>query len=166
MKIYKIYKIIDNTTNKPIYIGCTSQTLNKRLWQHNHDVQSQVYKHFISKGNNNLRIELITKKQCTSSQAIKLEEIFTYIYGYGFKICNYNAGSIMFEDNNTEPLYDSIHFILNEFLENTLPITESAFTEIISCIAKILNYPLHQITKETLLELDDICCEKICNEDY
>lgn len=166
MKNYKIYKIVNQNNEKPIYIGCTSQQLNRRLWQHNHDVKSQVYNQFVSKGENNLRIELILEKECTTAQAMKMEELITYIYGKNYPLCNHNAGGSFYENNLDEPLYDSIHTILFEMIHNENFFTKEFFEEVAQCIANILNYELNEITNTALLEMDDICCEMICNEDF
>ena len=161
LKEYHFYKIIDSTTNQPIYIGCTSQQLNRRFWQHNHDIKSAVYNNYVLKENKNLSIKEISltiNKQFNYSICLKYEELLTYIYGYSYKLCNHNAGNLFYQDLNDSILYQKIHDFLFHLIEKEISICDiSDYNEIISCIQKICS------TNETdLNQLDDIICERIC----
>jgi hypothetical protein len=75
LKVGKIYKIIDNT-NGNIYIGSTTETLNRRLSKHKFDYNRYLngkYRHITSFDiikNNDFRIELI--KYVIYKEKIKL----------------------------------------------------------------------------------------------
>ncbi len=166
MKNYQFYKIVDLNTNKPIYIGCTSQLLNRRFWQHNHDVKSAVYNEYVLKGEKNLSIfpiSLQINKEYNYSICLKYEEELTYIYGYSYKLCNHNAGNLFYQNLDDIVLFQKVHDFLFHLIEKEISICDiSDYNEIISCIQKICS------TNETDLNiLDNICCEQICElEDY
>lgn len=69
-KKIKIYKIIDNETNKVVYVGKTSQKIKKRFSQHRNDkIRFKKYKYLQE---HDCRIELIT--QCDTSLLAKQAE--------------------------------------------------------------------------------------------
>lgn len=161
MKNYQFYKIVDLNTNKPIYIGCTSQLLNRRFWQHNHDVKSAVYNEYILKGEKNLSIfpiSLQINKEYNYSICLKYEEELTYIYGYSYKLCNHNAGNLFYQNLDDIVLFQKVHDFLFHLIEQEISIiNKNDYNEIVSCIQKICS------TNETdLNQLDDIICERIC----
>lgn len=174
---YQFYKIIDTNKN-PIYIGCTSQLLNRRLWQHNHDYNSQVYKAYNNKGIENFQIIPIELNKChnefTHSEALHYEQLLTYNYGFNYQLCNFNAGNSFYHNYNDEKLFEYTHQLLFDIMEQHIQIGYNSYSEIIYNCAKICEYDINISTvnnyvssidnKLELLikELDDICCEKLC----
>lgn len=160
MSQYKFYKIIHK---EPIYIGCTTQKLNKRLWQHFNDRNSSVYSTYIANGIDDLSIERIYLEYnngttMTKSDALNIEEILTYIYGTQYALCNFNAGNRLFDKVNDDKLYSYIMFLLQNLMDGYIKIDETHYNEIIKIIANIFE------TENSDLEyLFNCCCEKLCS---
>lgn len=158
MNQYKFYKI---TYKEPIYIGCTTQKLNKRLWQHFNDNNSSVYQEYIAKGIVDLSIERIylthtDKFHMTKSMALYIEEILTYIYGTKYILCNYNAGNRLFDKVNDDKLYSHIMFLLQNLIDGYIKIDEMHQKEILQIIADVF-----ETNDIDINNLFDCCCEKI-----
>lgn len=181
MSTYNFYKVINN--QKPVYIGCTSQKLNRRLWQHNHDYNSQVYKAYVAKGEEDLSIERIGLKTCrqemSHSMALHYELLLTYNYGFNYELCNFNAGNSFYHNHDDEILYQYTHELLFDIMENVISFDFDIYAEIILNCANICDYNIDYETirnyifdissnklEELLNELDNICCERLCESLY
>jgi hypothetical protein len=183
LKKYKIYKII--IENEIRYIGCTSQSLNKRLYQHSTDNNSQVYKNVFAK---NLNPEIYIKEipikykqngvyiDLPYITAYKYEEILTYVYGINNNLFNDNAGNIFYDNLNDLEVYTHIHSLLYDLLNNIIDINVSDLSEILIIVnnkfenifsPQEINLATHDISsqniKRILNNFNDLCTEKICD---
>src|SRR5574344_225073 len=185
MNQYKIYKIINFTTNEPVYIGCTRQSLNKRLYQHYTDSNSMVFKTYFAPTSKN-HIQIIIKefnmqyktKNGFSNDfdrqiGLHYEEILTYIYGFNHDLCNYNAGNFLYHNMDDIHIFQMVHSLLFDLINGIVTFEISELFEILTCIKQILFisedikdivYGIHQ-TKyiELLQKMDNLCCEELCD---
>lgn len=178
-KVYNVYKITYNGT--PIYIGCTSQGLNKRFYQHQTMKDSLVYQSYSSilSQLNISFINVLVKNDnvfstdiSNSKKAFELEELLTYIYGYNYKLVNINAGNRIYRKTNME-MFSKVHDFLYRLLECEYILNNETFVEIVWCIGNICGYymPKEYLEKivfnsearEALLKkIDDGCCALLC----
>lgn len=115
-KFYTIYRILSNISNKVIYIGVTSLTIEKRLYMHFHDPHSFLYK----KDKTDFRIEPITILYSDFISACKLEELFTREYlRNGFSLQNNKYGNVA-----SKELQKEINQAISKSLKGK-PFTES-----------------------------------------
>lgn len=186
MKTYRIYKILIDGNVK--YIGCTSQQLKKRYYQHCNDSNSQVYKNtFAHNISSTIDIQEINIKYKNNNVytnlpyviAYKYEEILTYIFGMDNELFNENAGNVFYDNRNDMELYTHIHMFLYDLQNKIIDIDFSDLSEILTIINKKLGMnisnndiktAIHSISSQKLNQIltqfDDCISNLICEDDY
>lgn len=141
MKIYKI--LLKNT---PIYIGCTSQSLQKRLMQHKTDRNSSVNLSLTPKELSELVIKQVDirikinyayTEDIPQSMVFILEETLTYIYGYTHKLLNVNAGNKAYYQYNDIKMFEHIHRLVWEMIEDRVTFGNEELLEICYMLCNI-----------------------------
>lgn len=178
--IYHIYQIIHN--NEIVYIGSTKQRLKDRLHQHKTKKGSTVFQTFHSKDIYIREIELrvITTKYGYAPprsyrRALRYEEMFTFIYGIKYPLCNENAGNVIYRENDINKINESVHIILNEILDVHIVVDIQTLYEITQCMCQWCNvtvdnlYDIMTDVRQTQFEallrhLDDIICQGLIED--
>jgi len=75
--LFHIYLIKDDATDEILYVGCTLQSLDQRLYQHCHDKRSAVHDVISCHGEENVSIVLLKDYYGTQAEAHFLEQEFT-----------------------------------------------------------------------------------------
>lgn len=90
--LFHIYAIRNDITKDFMYVGCTTQKLGKRLYQHCHDERSAVHDAIMDCGEENISVVLITDYVGSIEEAHFLEEQYTRMCNENKKLFNKRFG--------------------------------------------------------------------------
>jgi len=114
-------------------------------------------------GITNLSIQEINIKfhsDISHVDALKYEEILTYIYGSIYELCNFNAGNSMFNKIDIDKLYTYIMLFVHDIMDGNIILYTKDYKEIIEIMKTFFN--ITDVFNEPMEELQyiyNIACE-------
>ena len=100
--LFHIYGIKNDLTDKFFYIGCTTQELHRRLYQHANDSNSAAYGKIQEIGENNVSIVLLKDYYGMIEEAHFIEGEYTKLYNEDNELFNKKFGDVYFEGFKTK----------------------------------------------------------------
>ena len=91
-KIYAVYNDIDNVC---LYVGCTVQDLDKRLYQHSHDKKSSIYEIINNIGQEHISIVALTEYYGYLKEAHYIEEQYSKLFNEDQELFNKKFGDVI-----------------------------------------------------------------------
>lgn len=93
--LFHIYAIYDDKSNEVLYIGCTVQDIQKRLYQHSHDKHSAVYDIINNIGQEHISITSLCDYYGYLKEAHFIEQQYSIQFNEDKELFNKKFGDII-----------------------------------------------------------------------